>query len=188
MTTRISLPTSLNRVRARGAPLVWNRPKIAFVSTCPNCGHERAQHGYTRRILLNLLNKRRKIDAYCAVCNVCWPISEGERHAQTKALVTLPSPARNIQQRESREPKRRNNPPESQMSLQQALRTLGGIRRRYELERTAHPDARSLSMHVALDHSDMIWIAAAIEALGKSIAAGATEAAKRAGPSSSIAH
>jgi len=48
----------------------------------------------------------------------------------------------------------RNNAPQSQMVLQQALRTLRGIRRRYEIERTAHPQARS-NVHVALGDSDM---------------------------------
>jgi len=46
---------------------------------CPKCGHRRLQHGYTRAILFNLLNTRRNIDAYCSVCNVCWPITESER-------------------------------------------------------------------------------------------------------------
>jgi hypothetical protein len=69
----------------------------------------------------------------------------------------------------------RANPPESQGTLQQALRTLRGIRQRYEMERTAHPDVRSYGMHVALGDSDMFWIAATIEALEKPIATGATE-------------
>jgi hypothetical protein len=30
-------------------------------------------------VLFDLLKTRRKIDAYCIVCNVCWPISESER-------------------------------------------------------------------------------------------------------------
>jgi hypothetical protein len=81
----------------------------------------------------------------------------------------------------SREPHRRNNRPESQVTLQQALRTLRGIRQRYEMERTAHPDTRSYGMHVALSDSDMVWIVATIEALDKPSAAGATEAA---GPAS----
>jgi hypothetical protein len=69
-----------------------------------------------------------------------------------------------------------NDPPESQVTLQQALRILRGIRRRCEIERTAHPDARS-NVHVALGDSDMIWITATIEALEKSMAAaGAIEA------------
>ena len=58
---------------------VRNYPKIVFVSVCPKCGHPRSQHGYTRRILARLLSMRRKIDAYCMDCNVCWPISESER-------------------------------------------------------------------------------------------------------------
>ena len=62
-------------------PLVWYWLRIAFVSTCPKCGHDRVQHGYARHTLFNLLNARRKIDAYCIVCNVCWPISESERRA-----------------------------------------------------------------------------------------------------------
>jgi len=57
----------------------WTR--INFISTCPKCGLERIQHGYSRRILLRLLSTRRKIDAYCIVCNVCWPITESERFA-----------------------------------------------------------------------------------------------------------
>ena len=81
MTTRTS---PLRPVSAAGAPTaadprVWNRAKIPLVSTCPNCGRERPQHGYTRRVLFNLVNTRRTIDAYCNDCNVCWPISESER-------------------------------------------------------------------------------------------------------------
>ena len=67
------------------------------------------------------------------------------------------------------------NPRERQINLQQALHTLRRIRRRYEIERTAHPNTRS-NVHVALGDSDMIWITATIEALEKPIAAGATEA------------
>lgn len=70
----------------------------------------------------------------------------------------------------------RNDPTGNQVSLQQALRTLRGIRQRYEKERTAHPDARSLTVQVALADSDMFWIAATIEALEKPSAAGLTEA------------
>jgi hypothetical protein len=45
------------------------------------------------------------------------------------------------------------------------------------MERTAHPNAHLYSLHVALDDSDMVWIAATIEALENPVAAGATEAA-----------
>lgn len=65
---------------------------------------------------------------------------------------------------------------DTRVTLQQALRTLRGIRQRYEMERTAHPDARSYKVHVALGDSDMFWIAATIEALEKPIAASAIEA------------
>jgi len=68
-----------------------------------------------------------------------------------------------------------NDPPESRVTLQQALRTLRGIRQRYERERTAHPDAHALTVHVALVGSDMFWISATIEALEKPIVRAATE-------------
>ena len=62
----------------------------------------------------------------------------------------------------------------SQVTLQQALRTLRGIRHRYEMQRTAHPDVLC-TLHVALGDADMMWINAAIEALERPIAAAATE-------------
>ncbi len=82
--TTTSPPTSVSSPGPRKADDPPGRnllPRITFVSTCPKCGHARLQTGYTRRILLNLLNTRRNIDAYCIVCNVCWPISESERRA-----------------------------------------------------------------------------------------------------------
>jgi hypothetical protein len=75
-----------------------------------------------------------------------------------------------------------NDPPESQTTLQQALRTLRGIRRRYEIERSAHPDTLC-NLHVSLGDSDMNWIDATIEVLEKPIAAGAAEATGRAAQS-----
>jgi hypothetical protein len=78
ITTSTLAPTS-SRTRSTDDPPVWNRLKLGLVSTCPRCGHERFQHGYTRRALFDLLKKRRRIDAYCIDCNVCWPISESER-------------------------------------------------------------------------------------------------------------
>jgi hypothetical protein len=68
----------------------------------------------------------------------------------------------------------RNDAPETQITLQYAIRTLRGIRHRYEMQRTAHPDALC-NLHVALGDSDMMWINAAIEALEKPIAADVTE-------------
>jgi hypothetical protein len=81
MTTRTSTLRSLSASGAHRAadPRDWNRAKITLVSTCPNCGCQRPQHGYTRSVLFNLVNTRRTIDAYCNDCNVCWPISESER-------------------------------------------------------------------------------------------------------------
>jgi hypothetical protein len=67
--------------RSAGSPPGWYWTRINFNSTCPKCGEERIQHGYSRRILRRLLSTRRKIDAYCIVCNVCWPITESERFA-----------------------------------------------------------------------------------------------------------
>ena len=83
MRTKTSPLTSVSRARARRVnhPLVWNRGKTTFVSICPNCGQARLQHAYSRRTLFFLLNTHRKIDAYCIVCKVCWPISESERHS-----------------------------------------------------------------------------------------------------------
>jgi hypothetical protein len=64
------------------------------------------------------------------------------------------------------------NPSESQVSLQQALRTLRAIRQRYETGRSTSSDyVRSYSVQVALGYADMLWITAAIEALEKAVAA-----------------
>src|SRR5262245_31087385 len=110
-------------------PLVWNRSKITFVSMCPRCGHERTQHGYTRRMLLNLLDRRGKIDAYCLECKVCWPISESERRVLSPQLNARPESCEGARsawcsrQRKSHDPNWRDcrNPPDSE-SLKQALR------------------------------------------------------------------
>jgi hypothetical protein len=52
--------------------------------------------------------------------------------------------------------------------LQQALRTLRGIRQRYETDRNVGSGyVRSCSVQVTLDYADMLWITAAIEALEK---------------------
>lgn len=53
---------------------------IAFVSTCPRCGHPQHQHG-SRRALLRLLNGPYPIEAYCVVCDLFWPITAAERIA-----------------------------------------------------------------------------------------------------------
>jgi len=62
------------------------------------------------------------------------------------------------------------------VSLQRALRTLSGIRERYELGHYAHPDLPFFRVQVVVDGGDVAWITATIEALEKVIAAVATEA------------
>jgi hypothetical protein len=63
------------------------------------------------------------------------------------------------------------------VNLQLALRTLRGIRQRYEIDRARNSDARLLTMHVALGYADICWINAVIEVLEESIARSATDAA-----------
>jgi len=89
------------------------------------------------------------------------------------------APSADSQTGESRELDRLNDrsPSKSQESLQRALRTLSGIRERYEVGRHAHPDARFYSVHVVVDRGDVAWINATIGALEKAIAASATNAA-----------
>ena len=160
------------------------RSRITFVSRCPKCGRGRLQHGYTRGILLDLLNRRGNIDACCVNCSVCWPISESERRAlcwQLDAKLQAHSNARAAwcsQRRESRDPRRRENrnPPVNQVSLQGALRTLRGIRLRYEIDRR-NSQARTRRVLVALSRADMQWVNAAIETLEKAIAADVTATA-----------
>jgi hypothetical protein len=63
-----------------------------------------------------------------------------------------------------------SRPPESQVRLQQAVRTLRAIRQRYEMGRNVDSDyVRAYSLQVALGYADMFWITAAIEALEKAI-------------------
>lgn len=169
---------SVSVARREDDPPTRSRPRITFVSRCPKCSRLRLQQGYTRRILLNLLNRRSNIDACCINCNACWPISESERRAlswQLDIKLEAHGSARAAwcsQRREPRDPRWRDNrgPPVSQLSLQQALRTLRAIRLRYEIDRR-NSDARLRSVLVALSCADMQWITAAIETLEKAIAA-----------------
>ena len=65
--------------------------------------------------------------------------------------------------------------------LQQAVRTLRGIRQRYEAGRNAGSDyVRAYTLQVALGYADMIWLTAAIEALEKAIDGGSPEVAEAA--------
>ncbi|HEY1874873.1 MAG TPA: hypothetical protein VGG67_10755 [Steroidobacteraceae bacterium] len=130
-------------------------------------------------MLLNLLNRRCKIDAYCFDCNVCWPISESERRAispQLRATLQSCAGARSAWCSQRRKPRDANwrdhkNPSESLLALRQALLTLRAIRLRYEIDRRSS-DTRIRSVLVALSCADMLWITATIEALEKAIAAG----------------
>ena len=85
----------------------------------------------------------------------------------------------NSPQVEPRDPNRRSEtkPSESQLSLQRALRTLRAVRQRYETGRNALPDARSYRVDMVVDHGDVAWITAAIEALEKASTAGTGEPA-----------
>jgi hypothetical protein len=61
---------------------------ITFVSTCPACGLQRSQNGYTRRAIARLLETSHTIDAYCVPCDVLWPISADERSAMARIIAT----------------------------------------------------------------------------------------------------
>jgi hypothetical protein len=50
-------------------------------------------------------------------------------------------------------------------NLVQALRTLRGIRQRYETALKAHPHITTYQLNVAIGHADMSWMKAVIEAL-----------------------
>ncbi len=61
--------------------------------------------------------------------------------------------------------------PESQVSLQRAVRTLRAIRERYDSgHKVGSGYVRAYSVQVAFGHADMLWITAVIEALEKAIA------------------
>ena len=185
VTTRTSPLATLSGPSTRGAnnSVVWNRLKIAFPSTCPRCGRERRQHGYSRRTLFFLLNTGRSIDAYCVICNVCWALSESERYAISSSMnaTTLICDAgrASSQRRELHVAKKRNkrNPAEGQRSLQRASVVLRAIRQRYETGRSVHPHACGYSVHFAVNAGDIGWITAAIESIERAIAGSASEAA-----------
>jgi hypothetical protein len=60
---------------------------ITFISTCPTCGHQQLQDGYTHAALVRLLERGRIIEAYCLACDVLWPVSPEERVTLARALV-----------------------------------------------------------------------------------------------------
>ena len=58
-----------------------------FSAECPKCGHERPQTGYVPEELQLLLTSGAEIEAYCANCDVYWPLSTEERVDLTRALA-----------------------------------------------------------------------------------------------------
>jgi hypothetical protein len=60
---------------------------ITFVSTCPACGLQRPQNGYTRRAIARSLETSQTIDAYCVPCDVLWPISADERVVMARLIA-----------------------------------------------------------------------------------------------------
>ena len=182
-TTKTSPLASKASTRSANNSLVWSRLKIAFPSMCPRCGRERRQHGYSRRTLFFSLNTGRSIDAYCVVCNVCWALSESERHAISSSMNAATQmhgagPATS-QRSELHVANKRidRNQAESQRSLQRASVVLRAIRQRYETGRSVHPHACGYSVHFAVKAGDIGWITAAIESIERAIAGSASEAA-----------
>jgi hypothetical protein len=102
-----------------------------------------------------------------------------ESQLQDAALRAEHAWPANDRPRESRDANMRNdrNPSESRVGVQRAVLALRAIRQRYESGRNAHPDVRGYSVHVVVDCGDMVWITAAIDALEKTVVAGATETA-----------
>jgi len=60
---------------------------IPFFATCPVCCQRQVQRAYTRRALVSLLENGRIIDAYCATCDVVWPVGAQERSQVTAAIA-----------------------------------------------------------------------------------------------------
>jgi hypothetical protein len=80
-TAPLSLAPQMLGVRARSR-------FITFVSTCPACGSQRSQNGYTPRAIARLLERSHTIDAYCVPCDVLWPISADERRAMARLIAS----------------------------------------------------------------------------------------------------
>ena len=95
------------------------------------------------------------------------PTSESSRPRKAASEQWTTSPGMNGARLAQRRTEK--NLSESQVRLQQALRTLRGIRRRHEIARARYLQPRFLTVHVALNDADMRWIAAVIDALEKAI-------------------
>lgn len=72
------------------------RERVVFASSCPKCGQQRSERGFSRAALLRLLNADHPIEAYCKMCDEFWAISPGERTAIASELhargTSAPSP------------------------------------------------------------------------------------------------
>lgn len=62
------------------------------MSLCPKCGRPQPQLAFSRRALERSLDKGHPIEAYCAMCDVFWRVSPGER-AEIGAQLADPTPA-----------------------------------------------------------------------------------------------
>lgn len=60
---------------------------VSFSSTCPKCRITRSQRG-NRAAVQRLLDSDYPVEAYCEVCNECWPISPGERAEIARAVAS----------------------------------------------------------------------------------------------------
>jgi arsenate reductase (thioredoxin) len=52
---------------------------LAFVATCPTCGHTRLQNAFSRADLERLLNGGYPIEAYCRICDEFWTVGVQKR-------------------------------------------------------------------------------------------------------------
>jgi hypothetical protein len=66
---------------------------VPFEWTCPKCGQQRIQGGYTRALLRLSLDGGHKIDAYCSGCDALWVIGPQERVEIARALASHKSDA-----------------------------------------------------------------------------------------------
>jgi hypothetical protein len=64
--------------------------QIAFLATCPTCGHPRLQAGYTRGLIRRFIDINQDIEAYCLACDLPWTISAQERFMLAKAVMAQP--------------------------------------------------------------------------------------------------
>jgi hypothetical protein len=59
---------------------------LPFTSTCPRCMRLQPQRGFPRAASRRLLDSGFPLEAYCVMCDQCWPVSALERRAIAEAL------------------------------------------------------------------------------------------------------